>query len=159
MDTNQVFDEVQAIIGEVLGADEEEVELKTRLIEELDAESLDFLDIVFRLESSFGIKIPRGEIERNARGGFSDEEFGEKGMITPKGLEAIQRVMPEVDPIYFKDGLAVKDISRLFTVETFHNIVLAKLSEQGRLSPASEANAFKHLGYEVLLPLKPSVPL
>ncbi|MDV2503582.1 MAG: acyl carrier protein [bacterium] len=131
MDNNQVFDEVRAIILEALGVDEKEVDLKTRLIEELDAESLDFLDIVFRLERSFGIKIPRGEIERNARGGLSDEEFEDNGMVTPEGLEALQRVMPEVDPIYFKDGLAVRDIPRLFTVETFYNIVLAKVAEQG----------------------------
>ncbi|MEE9304923.1 MAG: acyl carrier protein [bacterium] len=129
MDNNQVFDEVRAIILEALGVDEKEVDLKTRLIVEMDAESLDFLDIVFRLERSFGIKIPRGEIERNARGGLSDEEFEDNGMVTPEGLEALQRVMPEVDPIYFKDGLAVRDIPRLFTVETFYNIVLAKLTE------------------------------
>jgi len=85
----KVANEVRAIIGEALGADEEEVELKTRLIEELDAESLDFLDIVFRLERSFGIKIPQGEIEGSARGGLSDGEFEENGMITPKGLEAL----------------------------------------------------------------------
>lgn len=133
MENNQVFDEVRAIIVEALGVDEKEVELKTRLIEELDAESLDFLDIVFRLERSFGIKIPRGEIERNARGGLSDEEFEDNGMITAEGLEALQRIMPEVDPINFKDGLAVKDIPRLFTVETFYNIILAKLAEQGRI--------------------------
>ncbi|MDV2495715.1 MAG: acyl carrier protein [bacterium] len=132
MDNNQVFDEVRAIILEALGVDEKEVDLKTRLIEELDAESLDFLDIVFRLERSFGIKIPRGEIERNARGGLSDEEFEDNGMVTPEGLEALQRVMPEVDPIYFKDGLAVRDIPRLFTVETFYNIVLAKIAEHER---------------------------
>lgn len=133
MDNNQVFDEVRAIILEALGVDEKEVDLKTRLIEELDAESLDFLDIVFRLERSFGIKIPRGEIERDARGGLSDEEFEDNGRITSEGLEALKRVMPEVDPIYFKDGLAVKDIPRLFTVETFYIIILAKLAEQGRL--------------------------
>ncbi|MEE8209482.1 MAG: acyl carrier protein [bacterium] len=132
MDNNQVFDEVRAIILEALGVDEKEVDLKTRLIVEMDAESLDFLDIVFRLERSFGIKIPRGEIERNARGGLSDEEFEDNGMVTPEGLEALQRVMPEVDPIYFKDGLAVRDIPQLFTVETFYNIILAKLAEQGR---------------------------
>ncbi len=132
MDNNQVFGEVRAIILEALGVDEKEVDLKTRLIVEMDAESLDFLDIVFRLERSFGIKIPRGEIERNARGGLSDEEFEDNGMVTPEGLEALQRVMPEVDPIYFKDGLAVRDIPRLFTVETFYNIILAKLAEQGR---------------------------
>ncbi|MCH7645649.1 MAG: acyl carrier protein [Nitrospinae bacterium] len=133
MDRDQVFDEMRAIIVEALGVDEEEVELKTRLIEELDAESLDFLDIVFRMERSFGIKIPRGEIERNARGGLSDEEFEKDGMITSEGLEALQGVMPEIDPIHFKDGLAAKDIPRLFTVETFYNIVLVKLNERGRL--------------------------
>lgn len=133
MNKDQVFDEVRGIIVEALGVDEEQVELKTRLIEELDAESLDFLDIVFRLERSFGIKIPRGEVESKARGGLADEEFEVDGMVTPAGLEALQRVMPEVDPINFKEGLAVKDIPRLFTVETFHNIVLEKLAERGRL--------------------------
>ena len=133
MDRDQVFDGVRDIIVEALGVDEERVELRTRLIEELDAESLDFLDIVFRLERAFGIKIPRGEIEGKARGGLADDEFEVDGMVTPKGLEALQRVMPEVDPIYFKEGLAVKDIPRLFTVETFYNIVLEKLAEQGNL--------------------------
>jgi acyl carrier protein len=133
MDKSQAFDEVRDIIVEALGVDEEQVELKTRLIEELDAESLDFLDIVFRLERSFGIKIPRGEIETKARGGLADDEFEVDGMVTPAGLEALQLVMPEVDPIYFKEGLATKDIPRLFTVETFYNIILEKLAEQGRL--------------------------
>ncbi len=54
-------------------------------------------------------------------------------MVTSKGLEALQHTMPEVDPIYFKDGLAVKDIPRLFTVETFYNIALEKLDGEGRL--------------------------
>ncbi len=133
MNNNHVFEEMRAIVIDALGVDEAEVELKTRLIDELDAESLDFLDIVFRLERSFGIKIPRGEIERKARGGLTDGEFEVEGMVTSKGLEALQDSMPEVDPIYFKDGLAVKDIPRLFTVETFYNIVLAKLQEQKRL--------------------------
>lgn len=133
MDREQVFQQVREIIVEALGVDEEQVGLKTRLIDELDAESLDFLDIVFRLERAFGIKVPRGEIEKKARGGLSDEEFEQNGTLTPQGLKALQRVMPEVDPIYFKEGLAVKDIPRLFTVETFYNIVLEKLKEQGRL--------------------------
>lgn len=133
MDRDKVFDGVRQIVVEALGVDEEQVELRTRLIEELDAESLDFLDIVFRLERSFSIKIPRGEVEKKARGGLADEDFEIDGMVTPAGLEALQRVMPEVDPIYFKEGLAVKDIPRLFTVETFYKIVLEKLAEQGRL--------------------------
>ncbi len=130
---NHVFGEVRAIVIDALGVDEAEVELKTRLIDELDTESLDFLDIVFRLERSFGIKIPRGEIERKARGGLTDAEFEVEGMVTSKGLEALQHTMPEVDPIYFKDGLAVKDIPRLFTVETFYNNALEKLDGEGRL--------------------------
>ncbi len=133
MNNNHVIGEVRAIVMDALGMDEAEVELKTRLIDELDAESLDLLDIVFRLERSFGIKIPRGEIERKSRGGLTDGEFEVEGMVTSKGLEALQDTMPEVDPIYFKDGLAVKDIPRLLTVETFYNIVLEKLDEKRRM--------------------------
>ncbi len=69
MNNNHVIGEVRAIIMDALGVNGAEVKLKTRLIEDLDAESLDFLDIVFRLERSFGINIPRDEIERKARGG------------------------------------------------------------------------------------------
>ncbi len=62
------------------------------LIEDLDAESIDFLDMVFRLERAFKIKIPRGKIVENARGALSEAEFEQKGVVTDAGLAQLKSV-------------------------------------------------------------------
>ena len=64
-------------------------------MDELGAESLDFLDIVFKLERAFDIQITRGEMERAARGTMSEEEFAPKGVISEAGLASLRELMPE----------------------------------------------------------------
>lgn len=123
-----VGDEVCKIIAEALGRDVE-VRLTSNLVEDLGAESLDFLDIVFKLEQAFEIKITRGEMERAARGDMSEEEFAPSGVISPAGLERLRELMPEAkDKI--KPGLRPVQILSLFSVQTFVNIVLAKRGSQ-----------------------------
>jgi acyl carrier protein len=123
-----VGDEVCKIVAEALGRDVE-VRLTSNLMEDLGAESLDFLDIVFKLEQAFGIKITRGEMERAARGDMSEDEFAPSGVISPAGLERLRELMPEAaDKI--KPGLRPVQILSLFSVQTFANIVLAKRGSQ-----------------------------
>ena len=115
---------VCAIVKEALGTSAE-VRLESNLMEDLGAESLDFLDIVFKLEQSFGIQITRGEMERAARGEMSDEEFAPGGVISEAGLERLRQLMPEArDRI--QPGLRAMQILRLFSVQTFANIVINK---------------------------------
>jgi acyl carrier protein len=119
-----VGDVVCRIIAEALGRDVE-VRLTSNLMEDLGAESLDFLDIVFKLEQTFGIKITRGEMERAARGDMSEDEFAPSGVISPAGLERLRELMPEAaDRI--KPGLRPMQILGLFSVQTFVTIVMAK---------------------------------
>src|SRR5262249_47971745 len=92
-------------------------------IDDLGAESIDFLDILFRLERGFKIKIPQGKILSDARGGLSESEFERDGMLTPAGLARLREVLSEVPAERFRAGLKLADVPRLFPVETFCKIV------------------------------------
>lgn len=116
---------VCAIIASSLGCDPGQVAPASCLMQELGAESLDFLDIVFELERAFDIQITRGEMERAARGDMSEEEFAPGGTISPAGLERLRQLMPEVRE-RIVPGLRPVQILGLFTVQTFINLVRAK---------------------------------
>jgi len=119
MDTSGVFPKVREIVADVLQVDESEIRPDGSLLDDYRAESIDLLDLVFRLEREFKVKIPRGQIERDARGGMPSEEFEHHGKITEQGLEKLQGYLSEVPPERFKTGMKVTQIPRLFTVETF----------------------------------------
>jgi acyl carrier protein len=113
------------IVAESLGRPEADVKLSSVLMADLGAESLDFLDIVFRLEREFGIQITRGEMEKASRGDMSAEEFAPGGVLSERGLVRLRELMPEAaDRI--KPGLRPNMILTLFSVQTFANMVIGK---------------------------------
>ena len=130
MNVASVFPKVREIIAEVLVMDEDDISLHSRLIADLGAESIDFLDLVFQLEKEFKIKIPRGQLEKNARGNLAENEFETGGVLTPAGLESLKNYLSEVPAEHFKAQLKVNDIPMLFTVETFCKLVVAAVAEQ-----------------------------
>lgn len=124
-----VFPTVAATMADALGCDVEDIRIDVSLIEGLDAESIDFLDMVFRLERAFKIKIPRGKIVENARGTLTEAEFEQKGIVTEPGLVQLRGYLSEVPAERFKIPLKVKDIPRLFTPETFCKLVITAQRE------------------------------
>lgn len=130
MNVDSIYPKVREIIADVLVIDEEEVSLNSRLIGDLGAESIDFLDLVFQLEKEFGIKIPRGQLEKNARGDLAEDEFEKAGVLTVKGMQALKNYLNEVPVHYFKANMKVNEIPLLFTVETFCKLVVDVVSEQ-----------------------------
>src|SRR6187549_2007116 len=120
-----VYPKAAAAMADALGCDIEKVKLDASLIDDLGAESIDFLDIVFRLERAFKIKIPRGKIVENARGALSEAEFEKNGIVTDVGFAQLRAYLSEVPAERFKTPTKVKDIPRLFTVETFCKLVVA----------------------------------
>ena len=113
------------IVAESLGRAETDVKLSSVLMSDLGAESLDFLDIVFRLEREFSIQITRGEMEKASRGDMTQEEFAPGGVLSEKGLARLRELMPEAaDRI--KPGLRPNMILTLFSVQTFANMVIGK---------------------------------
>jgi len=130
MNVESVYPKVREIIADVLVIDEEEISLTSRLIADLGAESIDFLDLVFQLEKEFGIKIPRGQLEKNARGDLAEDEFEKGGVLSAKGMDALKSYLSEIPPENFKSTLKVNEIPMLFTVETFCKLVVSAVNEQ-----------------------------
>ncbi len=125
MNVSDVYPKVRQIVADVLVIDQEDVSLNSRLITDLGAESIDFLDLVFQIEKEFKIKIPRGQLEKNARGDLAEDEFEQGGVLTERGLESLKIYLSEVSQDQFKSNMKVNEIPMLFTVETFCKLVLA----------------------------------
>jgi len=125
-----VYPKLAEAMSEALGCDEEQITLTASLIDDLDAESIDFLDIVFRLEKIFKVKIPRGKILEDARGSLSESEFEENGVLSSAGLEQLKFFLSEVTVERFKTPLNVAYIPRLFTPETFLKLVIKAQRDQ-----------------------------
>lgn len=119
-----VYPKIAGIIADALPCEIEKVKLEASLIDDLGAQSIDFLDIVFRLERTFKVKIPRGKLVSDARGDLSESEFDQRGVVSEAGLARLKSFLSEVPPERFTSPLRVADIPRLFTTETFCKIVI-----------------------------------
>ena len=126
-----VYPKVAETMADALGCDVEDIKPDVSLIEGLDAESIDFLDMVFRLERAFKIKIPRGKIVENARGDLPESEFEQNGIVTEKGLVQLREYLSEVAADRFRTPMKVADIPRLFTPTTFCKLVVRAQKEAG----------------------------
>jgi acyl carrier protein len=119
-----VFPTVQKTMADALGCDVDDIKLDVSLIEGLDAESIDFLDMVFRLERAFKIKVPRGQIIEDVRGEMPVTEFEQGGVLTDKGVARLREYLSEIDESRFKLPMRVDHIARLYTPETFCKLVI-----------------------------------
>jgi acyl carrier protein len=131
-----VFPKIAEIVAAALPCEVEKVKLEASLIDDLGAQSIDFLDIVFRIERAFKVKIPRGKIIEEARGDLSQSEFDQGGVVSAAGLERLKAFLSEVPPERFKSPLKVADIARLFTTETFCKIVIRQQRAASAPKPA-----------------------
>ena len=122
----EICAKVQKAVAESLNVNEGEVQPAARLQGDLGAESIDYLDLVFRLEQEFGVKIPRGELfpESIFRG---DPEFVQDGKVTPKGLAELRSKMPFADLTEFEKDPTMNGISDLFTVQMITRYIGSKL--------------------------------
>ncbi len=121
---DDIYPRVAKAIAEALARDAGEVRLGSRLFGDLEAESIDLLDIVFRLEREFKVQIPRGRIIEDARGDLSEAEFERKGVLTDAGLKRLREYLSEVPAENFRPRMNLGDVPTLFTVETMCKMVL-----------------------------------
>src|SRR5271156_1439826 len=124
----EIFEKVAATLVDALNVDEDEIKPTATLQGDLGAESIDFLDIVFRLEREFGIKIPRGELFPESIFG-GDPEFVQNGKVTDKGLAELRARMPFADLSKFEKNPDVSGIGDLFTVEMITRYIEGKLGQ------------------------------
>jgi acyl carrier protein len=126
---DEITEKVREALVDALGVDEDEVTPEARIGGDLGAESIDFLDIVFRLEKAFSIKIPRGDLFPDNI--LTSDEYVQDDKLTAKGLEELKARMPYADLQEFEKNPTVQDIADLFTVDMIVGYVEAKLGGEG----------------------------
>ena len=123
---DELFSKVRSALVDALGVDEEEVTPGARLVGDLGAESIDFLDIVFRLEKAFDIKIPRGELFPEDI--LTNAQYVQNGKLTSEGLEQLKARMPFADLSTFAKNPAVQEFGNLLTVQDMCRYVESKVA-------------------------------
>ena len=126
MSEDQVFEKVKETLVDALGVDDDEVTAQATLTGDLGAESIDFLDIVFRLEKAFDIKIPRGELFPDNI--LNNPEYVQLGKLTAVGLAQLKKSMPHADFTEFELNPDVNNMAGLFKVQTIVNYVKGKVA-------------------------------
>lgn len=126
---DEIYKKVQGVMVDALGVDEDEVTPQAKLSADLGAESIDYLDIVFRLEKAFSIKIPRGELfPEDLQTMQNDPKFVKDGVVTPDGLAELKKRMPYSDLSEFEKDPRVDKAQDLLTVDTVTNYIASKLN-------------------------------
>lgn len=125
-DKEEIFAKVQEILVDALSVDDDEVTPEATLTGDLGAESIDFLDIVFRLEKAFDIKIPRGELFPDNL--LTDSQFVEDGRFTEAGVAELRKRMPFADLDEFLANPDVKEFPNVFTVQMICNYIESKVA-------------------------------
>src|SRR4030095_11611426 len=127
MSRDEIYTKVQAVLVDALGVDEEEVTPNAVIRDNLGAESIDFLHIMFRLEKAFNIKIPKGEMMRENVA--NDPNIVKDGVVTPQGIAMLKEKMPHSDFSSFEADPKLDNMSKLFTVNAIVNYVQQKLEQ------------------------------
>ena len=122
---DEVFKKVQTALVDALGVDDEEVTPQATMVGDLGAESIDFLDIVFKLEKAFGIEIPRKELSPEDI--LTNAQFVQDGKVTPAGIAELKQRMPFVDFTKFEANPQVREFSNLLTVGDLCRYVESKV--------------------------------
>ena len=127
MSRDEIVGEVQEVLVDALGVDDDEVKAEATLMGDLGAESIDFLDIVFRLEKTFDMKIPREELFP-AESLMNNPEFVNNGKLTQTGLAELKNKMPYIELGEFEKDPDINKLGDLFTVNTIVSYIDSKLN-------------------------------
>jgi len=127
MSRDEIFQKVQEVLIDALGVDDDEVTADATLMGDLGAESIDFLDIVFRLEKAFGMKVPREELFP-VEGLLNSTDLVSNGKLTEKGLAELRARVPHTDLREFEKNPDINKLADLFTVNAIVNYVDSRLN-------------------------------
>lgn len=125
MTRDEIFSKIQEALVDALGVDDDEVTMDATLVGDLEAESIDFLDIAFKIEQAFDFKIEQGELFPENVG--QNPDFVKDGKVTAQGIAALKERLPHVDFTAFEKDPEVSKVADVFTVGTIVNFVERKL--------------------------------
>jgi acyl carrier protein len=124
----EIFEELKPLLVEVLGVAPERIRRESVLVADLGAESIDLLDLSFRIEERFRVTIEANEVEREAKQRMPGGVYEQDGFLTEEALAEIRRAAPELDPSKLVKGLRKVDLPALFTVGFFERLIARKLA-------------------------------
>ncbi|HEY9173576.1 MAG TPA: acyl carrier protein [Verrucomicrobiae bacterium] len=124
----EILGELKPLLVEVLGVAPEQIRMESVLVADLGAESIDLLDLSFRIEEQFKVRIEANEIEREARKRLPGGVFEKDGCLTDEALAEIRKSIPELDPAKLVKGLRKMDLPSLLTVAFFVHLIARKLA-------------------------------
>jgi acyl carrier protein len=125
MASEEIFAKVQAALVDALGVEEDEVTPEATMVGDLGAESIDFLDIVFKLEKAFGINIPREELFPDDI--LTNSNYVKDGKVTAEGIRELKQRLPWANLSNFEQNPRVQDFGNLLTVNDLCRYVASKL--------------------------------
>lgn len=123
--SEEIYEKVQEALVEALGVDDDEVSREATLVGDLGAESIDFLDIVFKLEKAFEITIPREELSPEDI--LTNSQYVQDGAVTDEGMAELKRRMPWANLEEFEKNPRVQDFGNLLTVGDLCSYVGSKV--------------------------------
>jgi acyl carrier protein len=130
MERPEIIEHIRQTIADSCGIDEAEIEPSATLFNDLGITSIDLVDILFGLESIFGVELKVSDIEARSRSELGGIPFEVNGVITREGLEVLRRSLPQLPPEKLVPGLTMYDITNLITVDILCTMVHLKLNEQ-----------------------------
>ena len=130
MNRDEIFQGVRACLAQALDRPSDGIRLEDRIIGDLGADSLDLLDITFKLEQRFEVKLSPREIERRVRAKLGEVQLEQDGVYTPRGLEELRKAMPEIPAGELAEGLTVNHMPRLLRAASLVNLVARVLEEK-----------------------------
>ncbi len=122
---DEVYEKIQEALVEALGVDDDEVTPEATMVGDLGAESIDFLDIVFRLEKAFEIEIPRAELFPEDI--LTNDQYVEDGKVTAEGIEELKKRMPFADLTKFETNPMIQEFGNLLTVSDMCRYIEGKV--------------------------------
>ena len=127
----EIYDATRDAVVGALGVGEDEVTPDATLMDDLGAESIDLLDILFRIERSTGVKVQASDIGEYIQGGISDDEFGnEEGILTDKGFDQLKTAMPQIDDAQ-RGQMRAEEVINHFTVQNLADLVASRAGGDG----------------------------
>lgn len=128
---NELFGKIQDTLSQALGVEKDDIRLESSLVRDLGAESIDFIDIIFRLEKTFDIKIPSGDLfPANI---MTDERFVSQGRVTPAGLQELKAKIPYMDVDAFSRDPQIAKLGDYFTVLMVMSYIKDRLSKDAKV--------------------------
>lgn len=122
----EIFEKVREVLMDALAVDEEDVEMDSTLVDDLGAESIDLLDIVFQLEKSFDIKIDRNELIPAEK--LNDPQYVQDGKLTADGLAMLKEALPKADLEAFSQNPVIQNLAKVLTVKDLVYLVESKIN-------------------------------